>query len=275
MDSFNGSPHSTSNGATDSITGGFRNEASGAADTLTARLKEAVSSPETITDMLKDLTTSISNGASNLANSLNGTSVPTSDVPTHPFDPLSAAEIEAAVAVVRREKCAIGELFHFNAVSLAEPKKAEMLAWLEQPESNPRPKRIADVVALGKGMVYDSLVDLDEEVEVENGINGHSNGDLNGESKEGEKKKLKGKVIKWEGVEGVQPLVRIYPSNRSKCSVENAKPGMEYTLSTDDTNIDHTRRLAGRRGRLPQRPQGHRAMRHPWNSSRRHAQSLL
>ncbi|KAI9661987.1 MAG: hypothetical protein M1831_002902 [Alyxoria varia] len=211
MDSINGSTHATTNGATNGIANGSHSEATGPTETFTAKLKEAVSSPETITDLLKNLTTSISNGASSLANGLNGTSTSTSDARKHPFDPLSAAEIDAAVEVVRREKCANGELIHFNAVSLAEPKKAEMLTWLEEPGTNPKPKRIADVVALGQGKVYDGLVDLDEEVEVEIGVNGHANGDSNGESLESEKKKkkLKGKVIKWEGVEGVQPLITL------------------------------------------------------------------
>jgi primary-amine oxidase len=95
--------------------------------------------------------------------------------PPHPFDPLSSAEIKAAVSIVRKER---GQLF-YNAVTLWEPRKKEMLRWLEDPEHAPRPTRVADVVAIGKGSkVYDGLVDLKEN-----------------------------KIVKWESIEGVQPLV--------------------------------------------------------------------
>lgn len=94
----------------------------------------------------------------------------------HPFDPLSNAEIESAVKIVRAAK---GDL-HFNAVTLWEPRKAEMTAWLASPDAAPRPKRVADVVAIAKGgHVVEGLVDLAD-----------------------------GKLIKWETLEGVQPLVR-------------------------------------------------------------------
>lgn len=96
--------------------------------------------------------------------------------PPHPFDPLSAAEIEKATAIVRQE---YGPLY-FNAVTVWEPRKADMLTWLADPKHSVRPHRIADVVAIGRGSkVYDGLVDLDEE-----------------------------KIVQWELTEGVQPLVR-------------------------------------------------------------------
>jgi primary-amine oxidase len=99
----------------------------------------------------------------------------TGTTPPHPFDPLSNAEIETAVSIIRKEH---GRL-SYNAVTLWEPRKKEMLRWLEDPEHTPRPTRVADVVAIGKGSkVYDGLVDLKE-----------------------------GKIVKWEPVEGVQPLV--------------------------------------------------------------------
>lgn len=95
--------------------------------------------------------------------------------PAHPFDPLSTSEIDTAVAIVRREH---GNL-NFNAVTLAEPRKAEMLRWLASPESTPRPVRAADVVAIGlDGKVYDGIVDL-----------------------------VKGEIVKWQHTEGVQPLI--------------------------------------------------------------------
>lgn len=96
--------------------------------------------------------------------------------PPHPLDPLSGREIKQAVAIVNDEYSGL----FYNAVSLWEPRKKEMLAWLSDPKSNPKPHRVADVVAIGRGSkVYDGLVDLEE-----------------------------GKIVKWELTEGVQPLVR-------------------------------------------------------------------
>ena len=95
--------------------------------------------------------------------------------PPHPFDPLSASEIEEAVAIVRKEHASL----YYNAVTLHEPRKNAMMAWLTDPEHIARPPRIADVVAIGKGSkVYDGLVDLGEK-----------------------------KIVKWEYTPEVQPLV--------------------------------------------------------------------
>lgn len=94
----------------------------------------------------------------------------------HPFDPLTASEIESAISIVRK---AHGEVF-FNVVSLHEPRKAEMTKWLQDPTSASRPVRIADVVVIARGgKVYDGLVDLED-----------------------------GKITKWELLEGLQPIVR-------------------------------------------------------------------
>ena len=94
----------------------------------------------------------------------------------HPFDPLSPGEIEEAVSLIRHEH----ESLYFNAVTLQEPRKDIMTAWLADPEKAPRPPRVADVVAIGKGsQVFDGLVDLDEK-----------------------------KIVQWETTKGVQPLVR-------------------------------------------------------------------
>lgn len=95
--------------------------------------------------------------------------------PPHPFDPLSANEIEKAISIVRKEH----KPSYYNAVTLLEPRKAEMQAWLSGPDHTSRPRRVADIVAIGRGSkVYDGLVDLGEE-----------------------------KLISWERVDGVQPLV--------------------------------------------------------------------
>lgn len=96
--------------------------------------------------------------------------------PPFPLDPLSSTEIERAVRLVVKEH---GKLA-FNAVTVWEPKKKEMLAWLANPDVAPKPHRIADVVGIGKGgFLYDGLVDLNEN-----------------------------KIIKWERTEDAQPLVR-------------------------------------------------------------------
>jgi primary-amine oxidase len=102
-------------------------------------------------------------------------STETKDLP-HPFDPLSLAEIETAINVVKK---AHGDVA-FNVVSLHEPRKAEMMAWLAAPDTAPRPARVADLVVIAPdSRVYDGLVDINE-----------------------------GKVTKWEHMEGVQPIVR-------------------------------------------------------------------
>lgn len=95
----------------------------------------------------------------------------------HPFDPLSNSEIETAVQIIGKEH---GLLF-YNAVTLWEPRKKEMMKWLADPQANQRPSRVADVVAIARGgKVYDGLVDL-----------------------------KKGKILKWESLDGVQPLVSL------------------------------------------------------------------
>jgi primary-amine oxidase len=95
--------------------------------------------------------------------------------PPHPLDPLSQTEIESAVAIIRKEHSGL----FFNAVTLLEPRKAEMMAFVADPEHASRPRRVADIVCVAKGSkVYDGHVDL-----------------------------VEGKILKWELTEGVQPLV--------------------------------------------------------------------
>jgi primary-amine oxidase len=99
--------------------------------------------------------------------------------PPHPLDPLSEFEIERAVSIIRKEHSGL----FFNAVTLLEPRKIEMMAFVTDPEHSPRPRRVADIVCVAKGSkVYDGHVDLNE-----------------------------GKIIKWELTEGVQPLVSRFP----------------------------------------------------------------
>ncbi|ODM15417.1 Copper amine oxidase 1 [Aspergillus cristatus] len=95
--------------------------------------------------------------------------------PPHPFDPLSTTEIDTAVSIVRAQH---GNL-NFNAVSLYEPRKAQMMAWLKEPSTASRPMRAADVVAIdASGKVYDGVVDLGEK-----------------------------RIVSWKHTEGVQPLI--------------------------------------------------------------------
>ncbi|KAI0808599.1 peroxisomal copper amine oxidase [Xylaria sp. FL0064] len=97
-----------------------------------------------------------------------------SDLLPHPLDPLSQAEIQSTIDLVKK---AHGELF-FNVISLHEPRKAEMMKWLDNP-SAPRPARIADVVVIAPGgKVYDGLVDL-----------------------------ASGTITKWELLDGLQPII--------------------------------------------------------------------
>ena len=100
----------------------------------------------------------------------------------HPFDPLSEKEIETAIAVVKKTH---GDVF-FNVVSLHEPRKAEMVAWLADQDKAPRPPRIADTVVIAPGgKVYDGLVDL-----------------------------ATGEITKWELLDGLQPIVSLLLSRR-------------------------------------------------------------
>ncbi|VTT68515.1 unnamed protein product [Fusarium fujikuroi] len=97
----------------------------------------------------------------------------------HPFDPLSGEEIRLATSIVRKEH---GDAVHFHVITLQEPRKAEMVAWLANPSSGARPRRVAEVVIIdprdGKGHVYDGLVDLKSQ-----------------------------RITKWERAEGQQPIL--------------------------------------------------------------------
>ena len=95
--------------------------------------------------------------------------------PPYPFDPLNEVEIESAVALIRKRL----EIVTFNAFTLWEPRKAEMMAWLKDPQNTPRPHRVANVVCIGKGSkVFDGIIDLTE-----------------------------GRVLSWSITNGVQPLI--------------------------------------------------------------------
>lgn len=113
--------------------------------------------------------------------------------PPHPFDPLNEVEIEQAAAIVRKEH---SDVF-FNAITLWEPRKVDMMKWLKDPDHTPRPHRIADVVCIGRGSkVYDGHVDLTE-----------------------------GKLLSWALTDNVQPLVRF--------GINEIATGVVLTLTVD------------------------------------------
>jgi primary-amine oxidase len=99
------------------------------------------------------------------------------DQPGHPLDPLTAAEIETAMAVLRQSG-KIDASFRFPAVSLQEPPKAQVLAW--KPGS-PIPRQ-ALIVAFNPAAnkTYEAVVDV-----------------------------AAGRLVSWKEMAGIQPGVLI------------------------------------------------------------------
>lgn len=97
---------------------------------------------------------------------------------SHPLDPLSPEEIEYATSTVRNKHGQLG----YNAVTLLEPPKRELLAWLGGRETTPKPTRKAEVVAVNKtGGVFEGIVNLEN-----------------------------GQLEDWKELSGVQPIVRSF-----------------------------------------------------------------
>lgn len=116
----------------------------------------------------------------------------------HPLDPLSLDEIQSAISVVKKTH---GDVF-FNVVSLHEPRKKEMTAWLAAPETTPRPARIADVVVIAPGgKVYDGLVDLKT-----------------------------GKITHWEELDGLQPIVSFDLESPSRTIAQPTNNATQITM---------------------------------------------
>lgn len=143
--------------------------------------------------------------------------------PPHPFDPLTSLEIETATSLLRKQH---GKLY-YNAVTLLEPKKADMLPWLVEPDHNRRPPRIADVVAITPdGQLMDGLVDLDE-----------------------------AKVTQWEHTPNVQPLItmedlqivehvcRKDPGVIEQCGILGIPPSDMHKVYCDPWTIGHDERF--------------------------------
>ena len=75
----------------------------------------------------------------------------------HPLDPLSADEIERAVACVRSAR-ELGGGVRFVSVELREPAKPELAAWAG---GGALPPREAALVVLAGGVTHEAVVDLD------------------------------------------------------------------------------------------------------------------
>jgi primary-amine oxidase len=75
----------------------------------------------------------------------------------HPLDPLSAEELERAVAGVRGAR-ELGRAVRFVSVDLREPDKASLAAWRE---GGQLPPREAALVVLSDGVTYEAVVALD------------------------------------------------------------------------------------------------------------------
>ena len=163
--------------------------------------------------------------------------------PPHPLDPLSSLEIETATSLLRKEK---GQLY-YNAVTLLEPPKAQLLPWLSDPDHSEKPQRIADIVAITpEGKVMDGHVSLTE-----------------------------GKVLSWEHTPGVQPLitmedlqivehvVRKDPKVIEQCRIIGISPENMHKVYCDPWTIGYDERF-GNSVRLQQALMYYRP--HPDNS---------
>src|SRR5690242_11547150 len=91
----------------------------------------------------------------------------------HPLEPLSAAEIERAVAILRRER-EVGPRTRFASITLREPAKAEVLA----AENGTPAERAVELALLDQaaGQTYEATVSLTRD-----------------------------RVTRWEHIPGVQP----------------------------------------------------------------------
>ena len=81
------------------------------------------------------------------------------DTERHPLDPLSAAEIEAAVRILRAERCP-GPSIRFETVELKEPPKAVLRAY--RPGVSVKREAFLAVFDVEADALYEAVVDLDE-----------------------------------------------------------------------------------------------------------------
>jgi primary-amine oxidase len=78
---------------------------------------------------------------------------------THPLDPLTPDEIQAAVEIVRREK-RLGESWRFVTVALAEPSRPEMVAY--RPGQPLARRALVLVMDVASGKAFEATIDLGE-----------------------------------------------------------------------------------------------------------------
>lgn len=113
----------------------------------------------------------------------------------HPLDPLSADEIEAAVAVLRDAGDTDADT-RFAQIGLDEPDKAAMLSWQPGQPFN----RKAFVVARRNRTVYEAVVDLAAR-----------------------------KVERWEAIPGVQPAISLEELTEAQ-AITRADPGWQAAM---------------------------------------------
>ncbi|KAF3902271.1 hypothetical protein ABW20_dc0102816 [Dactylellina cionopaga] len=141
----------------------------------------------------------------------------------HPLDPLTTSEIAKAVSIIREAHGRLG----YNTVTIAEPKKKEMLAWLADPANTPKPVRQAEVVAIDKaGAIWDGIVDLNT-----------------------------GKIVEWEKLDGVQPLqtmedlietdkvVKNDPRVIEQCGILGIPPSEMHKVYADPWTVGYDERF--------------------------------
>lgn len=86
----------------------------------------------------------------------------------HPLDPLNQYEIRTAASIFRQKFSS--EKIRFNCITLLEPPKHELLAYLST--GTGRPARMAEVIALdyGKLSVTEAIIDINQAVIVKHNI---------------------------------------------------------------------------------------------------------
>ncbi|KAJ3492182.1 hypothetical protein NLG97_g5457 [Lecanicillium saksenae] len=148
-------------------------------------------------------------------------------LPPHPLDPLSASEIQQAVAIVR----AAHENVYFNILSLHEPRKAELTAWLQDRSSNTRPRRVADVCVIAPGgKVADGLVDLADKAIVQwNWVSG------------------KQPIITMEELQAVEHVVRVDAKVIEQCEISGIARDEMHKVYCDPWTIGYDERFGSDR----------------------------
>lgn len=101
----------------------------------------------------------------------------------HPLDPLTTEEIRAVSTIIRKER--LNEIFVVSSISLKEPPKDRMMAFLGWDTSRPKPESIerealAIVMDRPSGLVHEMTVSLTQ-----------------------------AKITDWKRIEGMQPTMHV------------------------------------------------------------------